>query len=74
MPTATIEKMFSISSDDVYYLTPQEMARVIVAPSAYSEWIRAECSPTAQESELFKARGFNYFDQFDTPPTSAKVI
>lgn len=71
MPTATIEKMFSISSDDVYYLTPFEKERVLVAPSAYSEWIRAKCTPpTAQEKELFKARGFNVFDQFDKrPPT-----
>jgi len=72
MPTSTIEKMFSISSDDVYYLTPHEKARILVAPSAYSEWVRAKCSPpTAQEQELFKARGFNYFDRFDEkrPPT-----
>lgn len=71
MPTETIEKMFSISSDDVYYLTPLEKERVLVPPSAYSEWIRAKCSPpTAQEQELFKARGFNIFAQFDKrPPT-----
>lgn len=71
MPTAAIEKMFSISSDDVYYLTPQDKARVLVGPSAYSEWVRAKCSPpTASEWELFTARGFNIFHRYDDrPPT-----
>ena len=72
MPTAFIEKMFSISSDDVYYLSPQEKARLLVPPSAYTEWIRAKCSPpTAQELQLFAASGFNYFDRYNnSPPTN----
>lgn len=71
MPTAAIEKMFSISSDDMYYLTPQEKARLLSGPSAYPEWIRAKCSPpTASEWELFKARGFNIFARFDNRPPS----
>ena len=75
MPTATIEKMFSISSDDIYYLTPFEKERILVAPSAYSEWIRAKCSPpTAQEQALFEARGFNIFAQFDKRPPTAPAF
>lgn len=71
MATSAIEKMFSIPSDDVYFLKPQEKARLFVGPSAYAEWIRAKCSPpTVSEWELFEARGFNVFDQFDVhPPT-----
>lgn len=71
MTTAAVEKMFSIGSDDVYYLTPPEKARLLVPPSAYSEWIRAKCSPpTAQDTQLFKVRGFNTFARFDEkPPT-----
>jgi ATP-dependent protease ClpP protease subunit len=71
MTTAAVEKMFSIASDDVYYLTPQEKARLLVPPSAYSEWIRAKCSPpTSQDRQLFKARGFNVFQRYDkSPPT-----
>jgi ATP-dependent protease ClpP protease subunit len=71
MATSAIEKMFSIPSDDVYFLTPQEKARLFVGPSAYAEWIRAKCSPpTVSEWELFKARGFSIIDQFgDHPPT-----
>jgi ATP-dependent protease ClpP protease subunit len=76
MPTAYIEKMFSISSDDVYYLTTQDKDRLLVEPSAYSEWIRAKCSPpTASETELFKARGFNIFDIYvDHPPTDPAFV
>jgi ATP-dependent protease ClpP protease subunit len=71
MPTAVIEKMFSISSDDIYYLSPKEKVWVLVGPSAFSEWIRAKCSPpTASEKELFDAKGFNIFDRFnERPPT-----
>lgn len=69
MTTAEIEKMFSIDSDDVYYLTPPHKARLLVPPSAYSEWIRAKCSPpTVQDRQLFQARGFNIFSRFDKKP------
>ena len=76
MPTAAIEKMFSISSDDIYYLTTKDNDRLLVQPSAYSEWIRAKCSPpTATETELFEARGFNIFDRFDDqPPTDPAYV
>ena len=66
MTTATIEKMFSIGSDDVYYLTPPDKARLLVPPSAYSEWIRAKCSPpTAQDKQMLETRGFNIYARFD---------
>jgi ATP-dependent protease ClpP protease subunit len=76
MPTAAIEKMFSISSDDIYYLSRQEISRLLVGPSAYSEWIRAKCSPpTASEWKMFKARGFNIFDRYDDhPPTNPTFV
>jgi ATP-dependent protease ClpP protease subunit len=76
MPSAAIEKMFSISSDDVYYITTQDKDRLLVEPSAYSEWIRAKCSPpTASETELFKARGYNIYDRFnDQPPTDPEFV
>jgi ATP-dependent protease ClpP protease subunit len=75
MTTAAIEKMFSIGSDDVYYLTPPDKARLLVVPSAYSEWIRAKCSPpTAQDTQLFKSRGFNIFAKFDKEPPTDPVF
>ncbi|TKB08402.1 hypothetical protein [Desulforhopalus sp. IMCC35007] len=74
VPTAYIEKMFSISSDDVYFLSETEKESLLVSPSAYSEWVRAKCDPpTAKEWELFKLKGFNIFDQFDNPPPSNPV-
>ena len=71
MTTAAIEKMFSVASDNVFYLSPREKSAILSGPPAYPEWIRAKCNPpTATESELFKARGFNYFERFDKkPPT-----
>ena len=76
MTTAAIEKMFSIGSDDVYYLTPPDKARLLVPPSAYSEWIRAKCSPpTAQDKQMFEARGFNIYARFDkNPPTDPAFL
>ena len=71
VPTALIEKMFSIASDDVYFLSETEKDRLFTSPSAYSEWVRAKCDPpTAREWELFKLKGFNVFEQFDDPPQS----
>ena len=62
----------AISSDDIYYLAPQYKARVLVKPSAYSEWVRAKCSPpTVSEWVLFKARGFNFLCPVRSPsPTN----
>jgi hypothetical protein len=63
--------MFSIASDDVYYLSETEKIRLLISPSAYSEWVRAKCSPpSAKEWEIFKLKGYNVFDQFDEPPPS----
>ena len=71
VPTAYIEKMFSIASDDVYFLSEAEKNRLLVSPSAYSEWVRAKCGPpTAKELELFKSKGYSVFDQFDDSPPS----
>ena len=75
MTTAAIEKMFSVPSDDVYYLSPREKSAVFSGPSAYQEWIRAKCNPpTAAESESFNASGFNKYDRdFATkPPTDTR--
>jgi len=76
VPTAYIEKMFSIPSDEVYFLSESEKNRLMVSPSAYSEWVRAKCGPpTANEWELFKLKGHNFFDQFDdSPPTDPEYV
>ena len=71
VPKAYIEKMFSIASDEVYFLSDAEKNRLLVSPSAYSEWVRAKCGPpTAKEWELFKLKGYNVFAQFDDSPPS----
>ena len=42
VPTFIIEKMFSISSHDIYYLTGEELSQLGAHP-AYHEWINAKC-------------------------------
>lgn len=68
VPTSYIEKMFSIASDDVYFLSEAEKNRLVISPSAYSEWIQAKCgSPTAKDWKLFELKGYNFFDESDDP-------
>lgn len=42
VPTSIVEKMFSITSSDIYFLTIEELTQMENHP-AYDEWIKAKC-------------------------------
>jgi hypothetical protein len=49
VPASIVEKAFSIPSDDLYYLSNEEL-RFLRSKPAYDEWIRAQCHHTMSGS------------------------
>lgn len=62
VPTPIVEKMFSISSREIYTLTPEEVAQLGKHP-AYDEWINSKCPDSLigkerQDYDAYVSSGF----------------
>lgn len=59
VPTWLIDRMFSVPSDDIYFLSVAERKALRASPPALAEWFRARCNPPSAEEQ----RRFNIFDE-----------
>jgi hypothetical protein len=66
VPTFIVEKMFSISSHDIYYLTGEELSQLGAHP-AYHEWINAKCPNRLSDQE-----SLDYLNSFLFPERFSK--
>lgn len=64
VPTAIVEKMFLMASDEVHDLSASEREFLLKGSFAYEEWIKAKCVPLSSEER----KDFNPFDKFDAHP------
>lgn len=64
VPTAIVEKMFLMASDEVHDLTGSEREFLSKDSFAYNEWINSKCVPLSSDER----RDFNPFDRFDAHP------
>lgn len=51
VPTILIEKMFSIPSDDMYLLSPQEIKGISGKTPAFDEWLKSKCAYLTSEEK-----------------------
>ena len=64
VPTAIVEKMFLMASDEAHNLIPSERKFLSKRSFAYDEWVKAKCTALS----VNEREDFNIFDQFDENP------
>jgi len=64
VPTAIVEKMFFMASDEAHNLTPSERKFLSKRSFAYDEWVKAKCIPLS----INERADYNPFHQFDETP------
>lgn len=64
VPTAIVEKMFFMASDEAHNLTSSERDFLSKRSFAYDEWVKAKCTPLTENEKA----DYNPFDRFDEVP------